>query len=100
MLWLMVGTGLSFLLIGSQWLTVARFDPQLPVQAIVVTFGGMLLRLGLATNLFLIVLPHGLPALLLVLLGFWIGRWLSLGWLALSNRHEEKAIWKTHSQGL
>lgn len=78
--WFLLGSSLAILHLTSQWWAVQQLQPAQANQALVLIFGGAIIRWLLAAILFLLALPYGLWSLGFVVAGMWITRWAGVCW--------------------
>ena len=79
-LWLVAGGLVGLLNSLTRWWTVARFQAEMGNSALLLTLGGLALRLALVTGLLIAGLRQGIVPGLLAFAGLWVSRLATVIW--------------------
>jgi uncharacterized membrane protein len=86
MVWLGLGSTLGLFTLTMQWWTINRLLSSESNRAVAVAVGGMIVRLALVAGLLIVALKENILAGILVLIGWWLVRSVSLVWVELNMR--------------
>jgi hypothetical protein len=80
-LWLLAGGVVGGLNSLNRWWTVARLRADMQISPLLLTLGGMALRLALVAALLIAGLRHGIVPGLLAFAGLWLARSATVVWV-------------------
>ncbi len=78
--WAVAGVGVGIVNGFSRWKTVSDISPTAVAGSLLLTLGGMVLRLGLVAGVLIGSLRHGIISGLLAFAGLFITRWIMVLW--------------------
>ena len=80
-LWLVLGALVGLLNAAFRWWTVSHIGADLPERALLITVGGIVVRLSLVASLLTLALSRGIVPGLLSFGGLWMARWATVLWI-------------------